>query len=159
MGRCSYRFVSGALQALRDRCAHRTMPISNHQPFQLIYVSQPEAGVDDVAVSAIGAVSRDRNLASGISGALLFDGNRFCQLLEGLERDVRLLMARITKDTRHRNVSVIASSHFGLPRLTSCWQLGACSTQAMEALVIEPRARNEVALAMFMSALETATIR
>ena len=135
------------------------MPISNHHPFQLIYVSQPEAGVDDLVVSAIGAESRERNLASGISGALLFDGKRFCQLLEGLERDVRLLMARITNDTRHRNVSPIASSHFGLPRLTRCWQLGACSTPSMDALVNEPLARNEVALAMFMSALASTTIR
>lgn len=127
------------------------------RPFQLLYVSDLSPGTSDEVVAAIAIVSTQRNLASGISGALLFDGRRFCQLLEGAEPEVRSLMAQIMVDSRHCGVAVVAASHFGLPRLMTHWRLGCCSPEVLEPLASRPLAKGEVALALFMSAQAFAT--
>lgn len=133
------------------------MSIADPTPFQLVYISEMAPGTVE-AVSAIEAVSRRKNRAAGISGALLFDGARFCQLLEGAEPEVRGLMERIGVDPRHRSVSVTAAGRFGLPRLTTHWHLARCDGPALEPLVSAPWAADEVALALFMSALAAATV-
>ena len=77
--------------------------------FQILYVSQlrPESGVE--VVKDIVAVSRRTNPARGITGALLFDGEHFGQLLEGPEPDVTALMQRIETDPRHHQVTLLFS--------------------------------------------------
>ena len=127
--------------------------IIDDQLFHLLYVSRVAPGTGGEQIAAIATISRQRNLAVLISGALLCDGSRFCQLLEGPEVEVRLLMTRITADPRHHDISVRASGHFGLPRLTARWRLGMCSAAEMSHLVRPPIATDEVALALFMSGL------
>lgn len=131
------------------------MTIAESRPFQLRYVSRSASRIEDDTLAEIAAVSRQRNSPSGISGALLFDGQRFCQLLEGAEPPVRALMARIEDDPRHSMESIIAAEHFGLPRLTTHWRFGHCQPRTMDALAAAPLPKNEVALALFMSALAT----
>jgi len=87
---------------------------------RLIYVSRsrlPEAEADD-AVRAIVRVSRERNAREGISGALLFTGTGFAQVLEGGVDAVLLLMRDIERDSRHEAVEIvrqekIAARRFG----------------------------------------------
>ena len=64
-------------------------------------------------------------------------------------------MARIQVDSRHAGASTIAADHFGLPRLTTHWRFGHCARRALDPLTAEPLPRDEVALALFMSALTT----
>lgn len=45
--------------------------------------------------------TRANNRALGVTGLLLFDGDWFCQLLEGEEQTVRNLVTAIARDTRH----------------------------------------------------------
>ena len=50
---------------------------------QLLYISNLVAGVSYGVFAGICQVSRRRNAELGLVGVLLFDGHRFCQLLEG----------------------------------------------------------------------------
>ena len=47
------------------------------------------------------------NLALALTGALLFDKDRFIQVLEGESAKVTTLFIRISQDPRHRDISLI----------------------------------------------------
>jgi len=76
----------------------------------LLYVSRsallPEAAPE--AVKAIVATSRGRNPDACLTGALLFTGEHFAQVLEGSPAAVDDLMARVAKDPRHTEIIIIA---------------------------------------------------
>ena len=101
-----------------------SMDAISGEPFQFLYISALGEGFSAKSVSAIASLSRRENLRNSISGALLFDGQRFVQLLEGGEAQVLSLVTRIRADLRHYSVSVLSTGHYGLPRLTSHWCLG-----------------------------------
>ena len=79
--------------------------------YEVLYVSTiaPDAPVSVVA--NIARTARAFYAAHDMTGLLIFDGQRFCQQLEGSQKDVLALMERIQKDTRHVNVEVV---HHGL---------------------------------------------
>ncbi|MBC8051967.1 MAG: BLUF domain-containing protein [Sphingobacteriaceae bacterium] len=66
--------------------------------------------------------SRDRNKTMDITGMLLYFENKFMQLLEGNEQDVKLLYADICKDSRHGNV-VTLKEGFAENRLFPGWSM------------------------------------
>jgi hypothetical protein len=76
-----------------------------------LYVSisrlTPEEAMDEV--EKIVAVSRPRNRDLDVTGALLFTGERFAQLLEGPADGVAVLQQSIFRDPRHREVTTIHS--------------------------------------------------
>lgn len=53
--------------------------------------------------------SRARNERLGITGALLFNENRFVQILEGDEEPVLEVLDDIKRDTRHTDIDVLPS--------------------------------------------------
>lgn len=89
--------------------------------FQLLYVSRLAPGCDFGVVKDIVAVARRYNAEHGITGALLFDGERFGQLLEGAEVDVRALMSRIARDPRHTDVQVLYAGQCLTARAMQRW--------------------------------------
>ncbi len=75
--------------------------------YEVLYVStiapdQPLSVVADIAGRA-----RQANAALDITGLLIFDGQRFCQQLEGPQKTVLKLIERIRNDPRHINVEVL----------------------------------------------------
>lgn len=58
-------------------------------------------------IGAILRVARSRNEAADVTGALLFTENRFCQILEGGEREVKDIFDSIKRDRRHTDVTII----------------------------------------------------
>jgi len=78
---------------------------------RLLYVSEsriaPGAAAAAAAVDAIVATSMRHNPAHDITGALLFTGSHFAQLLEGDSHDIESLMLAICADDRHANVVVV----------------------------------------------------
>ena len=101
--------------------------------FQLIYtsVAAEEFWPDDL----LNLVERARanNAPLGITGMLLFHDNRFLQLLEGPEAEVRKCFERIKKDKRHAEVRVLLTDRtpersfpdwtMGFERLEEAWNL------------------------------------
>lgn len=59
-------------------------------------------------VESILASSRHNNALVGVTGALMFSGGYFVQVLEGTEEAVEATFERIQQDTRHGNVQLLA---------------------------------------------------
>ncbi|MBU1607693.1 MAG: BLUF domain-containing protein [Alphaproteobacteria bacterium] len=92
--------------------------------YRWAYVSQARFHEEqgEEAVSEILGVSRIRNASLGVTGALIFAGGRFAQLLEGRELDVLDLQNSILHDTRHSTVTTI-DMNLNPRRLFGDWAL------------------------------------
>ncbi|CAN5472792.1 hypothetical protein BH10PSE3_BH10PSE3_32300 [soil metagenome] len=78
---------------------------------RLIYASlSTQSGLSAFAerVRAITVESIHNNRLANITGFLVFGGDRFLQLLEGPVHEVEATFARVARDTRHTDVTVIA---------------------------------------------------
>ena len=74
---------------------------------RLIYVSRMTEVCDTKALEQILKVSRKKNEARGITGALCFDPSFFLQCLEGRRSAVCELYADIVRDERHTDVTLL----------------------------------------------------
>jgi len=74
---------------------------------ELIYTSLAEAKNDTDDVKAILASSERNNVATDITGLLLFDGERYIQILEGNVEDVNGLFVTISEDSRHHSLELL----------------------------------------------------
>lgn len=78
----------------------------------LLYVSRSTIAPADAAVTvgAIVAVATARNPALGLTGALLFTGMHFAQVLEGPAASIDTLMESLRADSRHDSLLVVDRS-------------------------------------------------
>jgi hypothetical protein len=76
----------------------------------LLYLSRSalESGDEERELQAILAVAVQRNLRSGITGALVKTDRDFAQVLEGPEATVAQVMGSILIDPRHEDVRILA---------------------------------------------------
>jgi hypothetical protein len=58
-------------------------------------------------VEAIVTAARVRNTACGVTGSLIFSGNRFAQYLEGPEEALEVIVANILADERHCRITTL----------------------------------------------------
>jgi hypothetical protein len=95
--------------------------------YRLVYVSTNEITGDLTEVrreiDRILSVARDRNAAAGVTGALLFNGGRFAQVLEGPMSSVERIFERIQVDLRHSAVNVLDFRPIAV-RWFSEWSMG-----------------------------------
>lgn len=75
--------------------------------FQLVYRSTATRYLYPHELAALLALSREKNAARQISGLLLYDGGKFLQLLEGAEAEVRSCFDNISRDERHKWISLV----------------------------------------------------
>ncbi len=73
---------------------------------EIAYVSTLAPKTPITVVGEIARQARVYNAAQNITGLMVFDGNRFCQQLEGEQRKVMKLVEKISEDPRHANVQV-----------------------------------------------------
>jgi hypothetical protein len=85
---------------------------------QLLYVSNASCGLAPRALDAILSASRANNILLGITGLLLHIDGGFLQILEGDERAVRELYARIAADRRHREPRILLDREIAVPTFT-----------------------------------------
>jgi hypothetical protein len=82
--------------------------------FRLLYRSDSElTGADRAgreAAVAIAATAAERNLRDGITGALMFAGTVFVQVLEGERAVLEIAFERICRDMRHRRLVLLEFS-------------------------------------------------
>lgn len=74
---------------------------------ELIYTSLAGAQNDTDDVQNILTSSERNNVATSVTGLLLFDGERYIQILEGQPDDVETLFATITADSRHHSLELL----------------------------------------------------
>jgi len=79
--------------------------------YQLSYISKNLIGGDKQAlqlqIQSILASSSKNNVKLGITGALLYSGGYFCQVIEGEQENVETLFESIQMDRRHAEVTVL----------------------------------------------------
>lgn len=85
----------------------------------LLYVSRSniDAAGSEAAVADVVDTAHRNNSIRGLTGALIFAGSNFAQILEGPEDAVETMMASIAADPRHRDIliadrSTIATRRF-----------------------------------------------
>lgn len=94
--------------------------------YRILYLSHLAPGRDFSVVGRILHVSRERNQQLGITGVLVFDGARFCQLIEGARPQVVALAQRIQADPRHTGYRTLFEGEDGGARLQPRWRTGYC---------------------------------
>lgn len=79
--------------------------------FQLAYISRSniDGSLDEIEkqVNAILKYSQANNKAHDITGALLYSGGYFCQVIEGPEDEVLARFKNIQTDSRHEGVKIL----------------------------------------------------
>lgn len=73
----------------------------------LIYVSIASGELTEQQLVELLEVSRANNVRDEITGMLLYKDSRFMQMLEGPEKAVCATYARIARDSRHHDVTIL----------------------------------------------------
>jgi Sensors of blue-light using FAD len=79
------------------------------QLIELTYVSEPAQEMSFLGLMRLLYHSYLRNTSIGVTGALIFENNRFGQVIEGPRTQIEDLWEKIQKDTRHKNIRLIES--------------------------------------------------
>jgi hypothetical protein len=90
--------------------------------FSLIYVSSAPHQMSSEELVEILRVSHKNNAPRAITGMLLYKGGNFMQVLEGPEKDVREIFAKIEKDPRHHSIIVLAEEEIE-ERQFAAWEM------------------------------------
>jgi hypothetical protein len=88
---------------------------------QLLYVSRTSPDLPIAALDHILTASRANNALLGITGLLLHIDGGFLQMLEGEERAVRELYARVSTDPRHHDLRLLLDREH--PRAFPGWDM------------------------------------
>ena len=91
--------------------------------FQLVYISSASQPFSEDDLVALLTQARQNNTAHGLTGMLLYKDGNFMQALEGDEREVRALEARIAVDRRHQGMVTLTTGH-SPQRQFSDWTMG-----------------------------------
>lgn len=92
--------------------------------YHWVYVSEAKFSPQEAqrVIQDIIELSVSRNASLGITGALIFTGNRFSQLLEGNKSAILDLKASILADRRHAKVTTLPIA-LGTRRMFQAWSL------------------------------------
>lgn len=93
---------------------------------RFFYHSQLSDQFDASCVSAIIKTARVFNAVNGITGVLVFDGERFCQYVEGPQAAVQSLVERIEHDPRHTGFTTLLDAPWSGPRVYDGWSMAYC---------------------------------
>ncbi|WP_394753206.1 phosphate-starvation-inducible PsiE family protein [Crenothrix sp.] len=74
---------------------------------QATYISTPTRSMSTEDLMQILNSARQNNIRLGVSGMLLFTGSEFIQILEGEEKIIEELLAKIKQDPRHGDIRII----------------------------------------------------
>jgi hypothetical protein len=89
----------------------------------IAYVSVAAKPMSDEDVAKILTRARANNGRGGITGALLYHGGRFIQILEGADDQVRALFESIASDPQHRSVQKVREKTIGERQFPE-WTMG-----------------------------------
>jgi hypothetical protein len=100
---------------------------------RIIYFSRCADGPSPEVVAEILAESRRNNERDGITGLLLHMEGVFAQVLEGPAAAIEETIARIEKDPRHHDMTVLSDGDVGMP-LFQDWSMGYMDTDVSDLL-------------------------
>lgn len=92
---------------------------------QIVYASSAVGALRGDDLAQILRVSRERNAAAGVTGALLYHDGNVIQVLEGPAEAVEAVYARVEADPRHRGVMTLYRAPTA-ERAFPDWSMGLC---------------------------------
>lgn len=122
--------------------------------YEVLYVSTIAPTAPISVVADIASKSRIRNQTQNITGLLIFDGLRFCQQIEGGQKEVLALIERISSDARHSNVTIF---HHGMlaERRFKNFSLAFTDVDDIEALARLEKLDGQTGVTAFVELLAT----
>lgn len=125
-----------------------TTPAPARDLYEVLYVSCLAGGQPLSVVAGIASAARAANSRMDITGLLVFDGQRFCQHLEGPQTALLKLIERIRSDARHTEVEVLHHGRISARRYQN-FSLAFSTLEDPEALARLHRLDGAAALAAF----------
>ena len=116
--------------------------------YEVLYVSTLAPDQPLSVVAEIAGRARQVNSELDITGLLIFDGQRFCQQLEGPQKAVLKLIERIRNDPRHVNVEVLHNGPLAGRRFQQ-FSLAFSTVEDVDALARMEHLDGEVAVVAF----------
>lgn len=101
-----------------------------------LYISRFSGTLGDTGLRGVLQQARDNNLRHAVTGVLLFDGERFVQLIEGPSERVRALTALLASDIRHGAFQPLIKGPSDARRYPG-WQAGYAELDAVDRFVLE----------------------
>jgi Sensors of blue-light using FAD len=135
-------------KTLLDAAAAAARPAS--AAHQYLYLSQLVDRYQYDVYAAICHVARARNEAARLVGYLLFDGHRFCQLIEGPTAAAQTLMDSIARDRRHTALEMLVDRPRSAPSAMTRWVPGFCAPDELDVFEGPQGLRGDDALAAFL---------
>jgi len=89
-----------------------------------LYSSRLAPDCDPTEVGSIVKVAREFNASHGITGILVFDGERFTQYIEGPASEIDALVAKLRKDCRHTDFLQLNAGDDLEERRYATWSMG-----------------------------------
>ena len=102
---------------------------------QFAYHSRLAPGNGHTVFGAVCRASRVRNLARGIGGVLLFDGECFFQWVHGPQPAVQALLNAICDDTRHSQLKILLNDAAPQEPPHCSWHAGFVDAAALESFI------------------------
>lgn len=107
--------------------ARDAMPDSHDTSlYRLLYVSTARHFLSNAELTALLQQARRNNRAHGITGMLIYVEGSFLQYVEGPQKEVEALIARLERDNRHHGLIRLTEGWTG-QRIFSDWSMGYCS--------------------------------
>jgi hypothetical protein len=116
--------------------------------YEVLYVSCIAPDQPLSVVAEIAGAARPANAELDITGLLIFDGQRFCQQLEGPQKAVLKLIERIRNDPRHVDVEVLHHGPLASRRFQN-FSLAFSTVEDADALARMEQLDGHTALAAF----------
>lgn len=91
---------------------------------QLVYVSKRNANCTEEEITDILEACKKNNPGLGITGILMYNENKFIQLVEGDSRTIMNLYDKIKDDSRHSNCIMVSLSPIKEKTFPS-WHMGS----------------------------------
>ena len=105
----------------------------------ILYVSRCkfQAPDRDYEIASLVADSKRRNQDQGITGALIYTGTHFAQIIEGPHENIEALMGKIDADIRHTEI-LIVRDEYQFRRRFRGWALAYSGPPQFIAAEMEP---------------------
>ncbi len=121
--------------------------------FCVLWTSQLSPLLAPGDVPEIWRSSRERSQRLGLTGAMVFDGERFCELLEGEANKILAVCRDIEFDTRHVGMRVLHAASAIALRQLAAWCSGYCEVTELEPFSGPAALEGEPAVSAFLSLL------
>jgi hypothetical protein len=119
----------------------------------VLWLSRLSPVSDLSVVKQIWQSARQRNASLGLTGAMVFDGERFCEFLEGHVFDISAVYRDVEFNPQHVDLRVLHMSLAVAPRRLTGWRSGYCDSSELDVFTGEEGLQDDAAVSAFVELL------